>query len=57
MRPDPAETILALAAAERNTSGAAAQHLGPRQQALPATGHLRTMAPRPLQLSGLISAR
>jgi hypothetical protein len=31
MRPDPAETILALAAVERNTSGAAAPHLGQRQ--------------------------
>jgi len=57
MRPDPAETILALAVAERNTSGAAVQHLGQRRQAFPATGRLRTMAHRPLQLSGLISAR
>jgi hypothetical protein len=57
MRPDPAGTTPALAAAERSTSGAAAQHLGQRQQAFPATGRLRTMAPRPLQLSGLTSAR
>ena len=57
MRPNPAETILALAAAERNTSGAAAQHLGQREQGFPATGSLRTMGPWPLQLSGLISAR
>jgi hypothetical protein len=57
MRPDPAETILALAAAERNTSGAAAQHLGQRQRAFPTRGPRRTMAPRPLRLSGLISAR
>jgi hypothetical protein len=57
MRPDPAETTPALAAAERNTSGAAAQHLGQRRQAFLATGRLRTRTPRPLQLSGLISAR